>query len=94
MISRRRLGVKRNAASSGITKVHEQRETLLDDLILEIDEHTEGERAEKDGRLEKEKKLVQAGEAVRNMALNRNERSAERTPDGDALSSVPKSSKT
>ena len=48
-----------------------ERETLLDNLILEMDEHAEGERAPKGQRLEKEKRLAAAEEDLRNIALHR-----------------------
>ena len=37
IISNQRLDVKRNAEDSGTTEVYEEHETLLDDLILEIE---------------------------------------------------------
>ena len=86
--------LERNAGASGITELCREREMLLDDLMLEIDEHTEKDGVEKDDSLEKWKKLVKAGEEVRNMALNRTERSAEKTPDRVSTTSVPNSSKT
>ena len=74
ILSKRRAEVKLTAAASGIVEVYGEKETLLDDLILEIDEHSEQERAEKGKRLEKEEKLKEAGENIRNMALKRSSR--------------------
>ena len=51
--TRRRAEVKRTAVASGIVEVYGEREVLLDDLILEMDEHFEQDRAEKGKRLEK-----------------------------------------
>ena len=48
IITRRRLDVERHVASSSTMEVYGERETLLDDLILEIDDHGERNRAEKD----------------------------------------------
>ena len=94
IIARFRLDVKRNVASSGIMELYGELETLLDDLLLKIDEHGERERAGKDERLNMEKKLVEAGEEVRNMPLNMRDQSAGKTSDGVSPTAVPKASKT
>ena len=62
---------KKSIASSGQVEVYAGQKALLDDLILEIDEHVEEKRAAKGERMEKEKRLVHAGEELRNLALNR-----------------------
>ena len=71
LIGKRRADNKKSIASSGQVEVYAERETLIDDPILEIDEHMEGERAVKGERVEKEKRLAHAGEELRNMALQR-----------------------
>ena len=52
-------------------EVNGEKETLADDLILGIDEHAEQERAAKDDKLEKEKRLTAAGLELRHTVLNR-----------------------
>ena len=71
LIGKRRLDNKKSIASSGQVEVYAERETLLSDLILEIDEHVEEERAAKGERLEKENRLAHAGEELGNLALQR-----------------------
>ena len=71
LIGKRRLDNKKSIAPSEQGEVYAERETLLDDLILEIDEHVEEERAAKGERMEKEKRLAHAGEELRNLALHR-----------------------
>ena len=71
LIGKRRSDNKKSIASSGQVEVYAERETLLDGLILEIEEHVEEERAAKGERMEKEKQLALAGEELRNLALHR-----------------------
>ena len=66
-----RLDNEKHIVSSQQVKLYAEREMLLDDLILEIDEHMEDERAAKGERMAKEKRLAHAGEKLRNLALNR-----------------------
>ena len=71
LIGKRWLDNKKSIASSVQVEVYAEQETLLDDLILEIDEHMEEERGAKGKRMEKEKRLVHAGEELRNLAIHR-----------------------
>ena len=71
ILCKRREDVKRTAWLSGIVEVYGEKETLADDLILGIDEHAEEERAAKDDKLEKEKRLTAAVLELRHRALNR-----------------------
>ena len=71
ILSDHREAVKANAAASGIIEVRGERETLLDDVALEVDEWEEAKRAERDERTELDKRLIQAGEEVRTRALSR-----------------------
>ena len=71
ILCKRRGDVKRTAGLSGIVEVYREMETLGDDLILGIDEHAEEERAAKNEKLEKEKRLTAVGLELRHRALNR-----------------------
>ena len=71
LVSHRRASVKRTAAASGIIERHGEKEQLLDDLIMEVDEKEEAARAEKNEQNLHEKRLVAAGESIRGMALKR-----------------------
>lgn len=71
LVAKRRDSNKENAAASGIVEDLGEREMLLDDFILEIDEKAEKDRAEKKERTQNEKKPGQAGENIRNAALRR-----------------------
>ena len=71
LVQQRRQAVKVNLAASGIIEPHGDKEVLLDDLILEIDEKEEASRAEKDERKETERKLIAAGDSIRTQALQR-----------------------
>lgn len=73
VVSKRRC-VKENASSSGINEVLIEREQLLDDLILEIDEHEETVK-KKEEQTDAEKKLVEAGEAIRSLGNGRKNKS-------------------
>ncbi|PXF49215.1 hypothetical protein BWQ96_01004 [Gracilariopsis chorda] len=77
IISEHRKAVNCNAVASGIIEVRGERETLLDDLILEIDEFEERRRTERDEGTELDKRLVAAGAQMRARALSR-ERSLDR----------------
>ena len=79
IVSRRRKAVKENAAASGIVEVYGEKETLLDDIILEMDEKAADNREERNEKSERERKLLEAGKSIRNAALRRN------GADGEAL---------
>ena len=55
IISKRLAEVKMTAAASGILEVYGEKEILQEDIILEIDEHSEQEHEENGRRLEKKK---------------------------------------
>lgn len=67
----RREHVKRNASASGISEEYGEKEVLLDDLILEIDEKHEAENALREEKNANEKRLLLAGEKIRDQALRR-----------------------
>ena len=48
LISDHRTAVKRNINASGIIEVRGEREVLLDDIVLAVDENDEKRRAERD----------------------------------------------
>ena len=71
LIGKRRIEVKKTAAASGIVEEHGEKEMLLDDLILEMEDKIEQGKEKKGKRLEKEQKLKEAGEELRDLALKR-----------------------
>ncbi|KAI0556720.1 rab11 family-interacting protein 1-like isoform X1 [Gracilaria domingensis] len=71
LVCARREQNKVNERASGIAEEYGEKENLLDDLILEIDERTEQTRQEKAELQAKETKLIEAGEMIRSKALNR-----------------------
>ena len=71
ILSDHRLAARDNAAASGIIEVRGERELLLDDFVLEIDEWSEQRRDERDEKTEFDKRLQNAGEEMRDRALNR-----------------------
>lgn len=93
-----RKEVKRTAGASRIVEVDGERETVLEDLILEINEHMEQEDADKEDRQEKEKRLTTAGVELRNMALSRGQGRSSRIEgvdvDGDRVSRATSPSTT
>ena len=71
ILSDHRLAARDNAAASGNIEVRGVREVLLDDVVLEIDEWSEQRRVEQDEKTEFDKRLQNAGEEMRDRALNR-----------------------
>ena len=71
IVAGHRAAVKANVVASGIIEVRGEREILLDDIVLAIDEWEESRRAERDERTELDKRLQVAGEAIRTRALSR-----------------------
>lgn len=71
IVVKRREWLKRTLGEWGIVEVYEERDTHSDNLILEIDEHMEKERAGEEYRPEIERRLTAAGVELRNMALHR-----------------------
>ncbi|KAI0560678.1 caldesmon isoform X1 [Gracilaria domingensis] len=71
LIALRRSAVKQNESASGIAEVFGEKEELLDDLILEMDEKAEQLREEKEQQNKKERRLIEAGEIIRMSALKR-----------------------
>ena len=65
------IAVKRNGAASGIVEVRGERELLLEDIVLDVDEWEEGRRAERDERKELDRRLREAGETICSNALGR-----------------------
>ena len=71
MVSDHRITVKKNAVASGIIEIRGERELLLDDIVLTVDEWEEGRRAERDEKTDLDRRLCLAGETIRSNALNR-----------------------
>ena len=76
VVSDHRLAVRNNAVASGIIEVRGEREDLLDDIVLAMDEWEEKRRSERDARTELDKRLMEAGKEIRSMAVARNVRDA------------------
>ena len=60
-----------NSAASGIIEVRGEREVLLDDVVLEVDEWSEQRRVQWDEKTGFEKRLQSAREEIRDRDLNR-----------------------
>ena len=71
VIADHRLAVRSKVAVSGITKIQGEREVLLDDIVLEMDEWAEQRRMEREEKTEFDKRLQGAGEEMREKAPNR-----------------------
>ncbi|CAN8072456.1 unnamed protein product [Agarophyton chilense] len=71
LIAQRRDYVKRTSTASGFVEQHGDKEGLMGDLILEIDEIEETCRVEKDEITQLEQRFVAAGEEIRSLALKR-----------------------
>ncbi|PXF41294.1 hypothetical protein BWQ96_08969 [Gracilariopsis chorda] len=69
LISMRRAANKKTLAASGITKEFVEKESLLDDLILEIDEEAEATRVLRERKSENEQSLTKAEEFIWQKAL-------------------------
>lgn len=74
-----------NRAASGIIEVRGEREVLLDDIVLAIDEFEEHRRAERNERTELDRRLQNAGADIRDRASSRassavNDRDDDATP--------------
>ena len=65
VISDYRTLSKSNARASGIAEVRGEREQILDDLILEIDEDEEHRRSYRNEKSEKDRKLLAVGVEIR-----------------------------
>ncbi|PXF42692.1 hypothetical protein BWQ96_07578 [Gracilariopsis chorda] len=58
-------------ASSGIAETYGEKQSLLDDLILEMDERAEATRVLKEEQNMNEQRLIRVGESIRERALKR-----------------------
>ena len=63
--------MRSNAAASGIIEIRGEREVLLDDIVLKMDEWAEQRRTEREEKTEFDKRLQGAGEEMREKDLNR-----------------------
>ena len=63
LVSHRRASVRWTPAASGIIEKHGEKEELLDDLIMEVDEKEEAATAGKNEQNLHEKRLLAAGKA-------------------------------
>ena len=61
----------RTIAVSGIVEVYGDKQQLLDDMLLEMKEKSEGERVEKDKKKEDDVRILEAGENMRDFAVKR-----------------------
>ena len=71
IVDNHRAAVRANVAASGIIEVRGEREVLLDDIVLEMDEWAEQRRSEREEKTEFDKRLQEAGEQMRDRALGR-----------------------
>lgn len=62
---------KVTAVASGIVELFDERKQLLDDLINKMDDRVEESRILKDERASKERRLCDAGVAIRDSAMIR-----------------------
>lgn len=69
IISDHRTATRANLAASGIVEERGEREQLLDDILLIVNENEEERRAERDERTEMDRRLKSAGEQIRNQAV-------------------------
>lgn len=69
LISDHKVSRRINEGSSGIIEVRGEREELLDDIVLAIDDMEEERRNEREERTTMDKRLQEAGEAIRNRAV-------------------------
>ena len=84
-----------NATASGIIEIRGEREILLDDIVLSMNEWSEKRRSEREERTEQDRRLALAGEEIRNMAVGRQaspEIEAENGSRTEELVSTPGSS--
>lgn len=81
VVADHRLAASRNAVASGILEVRGEREVLLDDVVLEIDDVEEKRRAERNERTELDARLRAAGEHMRAAALTGTRSSAASVDD-------------
>lgn len=63
--------MKSAAPASGISEVPSESDEVLDDLMLEMDEHEEEVKREKEEQKNAKKSLIAAGELIRDGATNR-----------------------
>ena len=71
MFTRDRLEAVNNSAASGIIEARGEREVLLDDVVLEVDEWSEQRWVQRDEKTGFDKRLQSAGEEIRDRDLNR-----------------------
>ena len=65
----RKADNSRTIAASGIVEVYGDKQQLLDDMLLEMKEKSGGERVEKDKKTEDDKRILEAGENMRDFAV-------------------------
>ncbi|KAI0561782.1 apoptotic chromatin condensation inducer in the nucleus isoform X1 [Gracilaria domingensis] len=93
LLCARREQNKINEKASGIAEIYGERENLLDDLILEIDEKAETARREREELEAKELRLIEAGEMIREKALHRSSQ-LKRDNENQSSASQPSSKKS
>ena len=71
MLSARKQQNAKNAAASGICEIVTEEEQLLDDFLLEIREEKSEREMKKKNSSQAEERLVNAGEKIQSMALER-----------------------
>lgn len=71
IVEEHRTARKRNERATGISEEYGEREQLLDDLLLEIDEHEENIREKNEEKTALEQRLATGGEEIRRLSMNR-----------------------
>lgn len=69
IIADHRVARRQNESASGIVEIRGEREELLDDIVLAVDEMEEGRRTEREERTTMDRLLQDAGEEIRNRAV-------------------------
>lgn len=69
VVADHRTSRRANEAASGIIEIRGEREELLDDIVLAVDEKEEERRTEREERTAMDRRLQGAGEEIRNRAV-------------------------
>lgn len=69
IVSDHRIAVKENVVALGIIEIQGERELLLDDIVLTVDEFKDERRSERDEKTNLDRRLRLVGETIRSNAL-------------------------
>lgn len=83
LVEIRKATAKENGVTSGLAEEASEKDQLLDELIIQIDEYEESSRKEKEQRSSTEQTLLIAGEQIRNVALARHKSSSTSDRSGE-----------